>query len=226
MESINQEIENLIAKYEKVSASDLLAKYKIESSAKNVHNMLTTKIIQNELPELIYFIEKEKASVKTIRLDRFDGLRESMSLPTFKYCDLVKEEWNTSKLRTYFYDTPFVFFTFKEDNKNYYLWNIAIWKMPLTILDSDVRDTWQTVKNLLLDGKIVKYIDDNNRYFTYFPASTDTAYVHVRPHAQNRNDTYPLPVPDLLTGMTSYPKHSFWLNRAYIQKIITKENRK
>ena len=73
------------------------------------------------------------------------------------------------------------------------------------------------------NGNIVKYIDDNGRYFSYFPASSESPYVHVRPHAQNRDDALPLPVADKLTGLMRYPKHSFWLNRSYVLKIISRE---
>lgn len=79
--------------------------------------------------------------------------------------------------------------------------------------------------DLLSQGLVVKYIDDNGRYFTYFPSSAENPYVHVRPHAQDRQDTLPLPVADKLTGLVQYPKHSFWLNRTYILKITTKEEK-
>lgn len=55
------------------------------------------------------------------------------------------------------------------------------------------------------------------------PSASDNPHVHVRPHAQNRNDTYELPVADKVTGLIQYPKHSFWINRAYILKIIERD---
>ncbi|MGB5665585.1 MAG: hypothetical protein WBM53_01965 [Maribacter sp.] len=43
---------------------------------------------------------------------------------------------------------------------------------------------------------------------------------HVRPHATNKDDTYPLPVADELTGLLDYTKHCFWLNSSYVKDEI------
>ena len=53
---------------------------------------------------------------------------------------------------------------------------------------------------------------------------SENKYCHVRPHAQNANDTYPLPVSDILTGVNEYTKQCFWLNNNYILNIINEDN--
>ena len=105
----------------------------------------------------------------------------------------------------------------------YFLNKIVIWKMPEEILNNEIKAIWEIVRELISTGKIVKYIDENGRFHTFFPSSSDNPYIHVRPHAQSRNDTYPLPVPDIFTGLSEYPKHSFWINRSFILKILEKE---
>jgi hypothetical protein len=43
---------------------------------------------------------------------------------------------------------------------------------------------------------------------------------HIRPHAQNNEDTYPLPKIDSLTQKKEYTKHGFWLNASYVKENI------
>jgi hypothetical protein len=50
--------------------------------------------------------------------------------------------------------------------------------------------------------------------------------MHVRPHAQRKNDTYPLPVADRKTGLLDYTKHCFWLNNNYVLEIIGHSKKK
>jgi DNA mismatch repair protein MutH len=149
-----------------------------------------------------------------------------MSFPVFRYCAILEETWETSGLRALFYEKNFVFVVFQRSGRSLYLKKIIMWQMPLEVLDHGVRQVWQKLYDNLSVGKVVKYIDDNGRYFSYFPSASENPYVHVRPHAQNWNDTFPLPVADKLTGSVCYPKHSFWLNRSYILKIIAKDGQK
>ena len=69
----------------------------------------------------------------------------------------------------------------------------------------------------------MKEVKNGNR-ITNFPGMSENKYCHVRPHAQNANDTYPLPVSDILTGVNEYTKQCFWLNNNYILKIINEDN--
>lgn len=224
IEQLNCEMETIVERYQELSAQQLARIFNINMSAKNAFHVLAHKIIEDsESNTLSDLLSEVDFRVKTIRLDRYGGLKEAMSLPVFKYCELVLESWETSKLRDYFHQKVFMFLVFRANGKELYLNKIILWKMPKDILDNSVRKVWERMKNVLAEGKIVKYIDDYGRYFTYFPSAVENPYVHVRPHAQNRQDVQALPVADKLTGLVKYPKHSFWLNRSYILKIVTRE---
>ena len=224
IEQLNTEIESVIGQYQDFSANKLAEIFGVNMSAKNAFSTLTHKIIENSGSSVLgHLLTDEDFRFKTVRLDKYGRLKESMSLPVFKYCDLCSETWETSELRDYFYQKVFAFIVFRADGKELYLNKIVLWQMPESVLENGVREAWQRMYDIIGAGKIVKYIDDNGRYFTYFPSSTENPYVHVRPHAQNRQDTHPLPVADKLTGLVQYPKHSFWLNRSYVLKIITRE---
>lgn len=62
-------------------------------------------------------------------------------------------------------------------------------------------------------------VNENERY-TNFPSKKFNQVAHVRPHAQNANDTYPLPFADKVTNAYQYTKHCFWLNSAYVRDEI------
>ena len=49
---------------------------------------------------------------------------------------------------------------------------------------------------------------------------SENDYCHVRPHAQNASDVYPLPFPDKVTGATFYTKQCFWLNNKYVLEQV------
>lgn len=218
---LNEDIEVFIEEYKDCEVATLYDRFQVNEGAKNRLNALVKRMLAYSVTNLESKLNSDtELCVKTIKLDKYGRLKESMSFPVFKYCDLTQEEWETSFLRRTFSENTFVFTVFMNEGKELYLNKIKLWKMPEDVLDNGVRDAWARMKECVSKGKIVKYIDDNGRYFTFFPSSTENPYVHVRPHALNRNDTFPLPVPDKLTGLTEYPKHSFWLNRSYVLKII------
>jgi hypothetical protein len=83
---------------------------------------------------------------------------------------------------------------------------------------------WLKAKCIIKNGNIVKEIkfDKNNKQkrLTNFPNKKCNHISHVRPHAQNSNDTYPLPKIDKITQAKEYTKHCFWLNASYVKDEI------
>lgn len=223
LDAINDEIATLVERYRDYSTTELARAFDINLDAKNMMSVLIKKLINEGAPNVSSHMDSEDITIKTIRLDKYGKLKESMSFPVFRYCDIVEETWETSSLRAQFKGKIYVFAVFRMVGKDFYLNKIVLWQMPEGILENGVKPVWQKIKACLESGSIVKYIDDNGRYFSYFPASSESPYVHVRPHAQNRDDAFPLPVTDKLTGLIQYPKHSFWLNRSYVLKIISRE---
>lgn len=226
IEKLNQDIEDIICQYRDIPATKLAEMFGVNMGAKNALSVLAYKMVESSGSlVLTQLLSDDDFRFKTVRLDKYGRLKESMSLPVFQYNDIVDETWETSELRNYFYKKIFAFMIFQSEGKELFLNKIILWEMPERVLESSVCEVWKRMHDLLSQGLVVKYIDDNGRYFTYFPSSAENPYVHVRPHAQDRQDTLPLPVADKLTGLVQYPKHSFWLNRTYILKIITKEEK-
>lgn len=83
----------------------------------------------------------------------------------------------------------------------------------------EAEKVWEETKAIVSEGTIVRELRGTTR-FTNFPNKSFNSVAHVRPHAQNAADTYPLPVKDQLTQTEAYTKHSFWLNNTYIRDNI------
>ena len=84
------------------------------------------------------------------------------------------------------------------------------------------KKVWEHTKDIIQKGKIVRAVISSRRQ-TNFKKSSDKMKIHVRPHARNAQDTFELPVKDVLTGLTEYTKHSFWLNQRYLSEILKEE---
>lgn len=168
---------------------------------------------------------KRGISLKTIKVGKNESVKESMSFPTFEYTKIVKENWKESLLRNLFIKTRFLFVVFKENDKGVYFEKILFWSMPEAILDCDVLSVFELTKKVILSGEIVSSIFEDGKgkikMKTNFPGMSSNEVCHVRPHARNSEDTYPLPVIDKMTGLTKYVKHCFWLNASFIKKVIS-----
>lgn len=214
-----------ICSFSNMYTYEIIEKLNIQSKAKNINSLIFNEILKNSknYDEIINLVNVLKCKIKTVSLEWNNNLKESMSLSAFKYCDIVQETWDCSILRKYFIKNTFIFVVFKKDNQGTMLDSICVWKMPIRILDKYVKETWEYTKKLITEGHIVKYIDSRNRMISYFPTSSETRYIHVRPHAQNSKDVIPLPVEDEYTHLKYFTRHSFWLNSSFIRKIVVEK---
>ncbi len=203
---------------------DLCDMYQVKTKAKHKNEILVAAMldISGKISKTEEF-QKANIVTKTIRLKRNGKITESMSFPTFKFKEIVNETWEDSTVRDYFLTTRFMFVIFDYQSQNHQvLKDVQFWSMPLSVLDSKVRAVWEHTQQLIRNGNIVKKITPSGVRQTNFPRSTYNRVCHVRPHGQTREDMYPLPVPDKLTGMTSYTKQCFWLNNTYIASVLNK----
>ncbi len=191
---------------------------KLNKKAKSYFANLTNAILGLELGQKIEEFEKANVQVKTIRLKENNLPKEDISFPTFKYLDLLETDWEDSDFKNIL-ESKFFFVFYQFEGEELILRKVRFWNMPhKDILEA--KEVWMQTISLIEQGKIVAKVDDNGRRFTYFPKKKDNRVSHVRPHAQNADDTYPLPVPDQLTGLKNYTKHCFWLNARYVKDEI------
>ena len=146
-----------------------------------------------------------------------------MSFPHFVYKDIVNQDWEDSDIFNKFYSTKFLFVIFKKTKGEYRLSDVKLWNMPYQEIEKYVKPVFEQTKEVVAKGEIVKQ-SMNGKYYTNFLGSTFNGVCHVRPHDQKgikkTQKGLELPVPDILTGLTRYTKHCFWLDKNYISSIL------
>lgn len=208
-----------IGHYIDYTVENLCIEFEIDNSKKpkNLEAMLAYRMLGIKGNQAEEF-EKANVVVKTIRIGSNGKIKESMSFPTFKFKELVEEEWEDSTFGNYLRETRFLFVVYKYDEAGTLrLRGCQFWNMPYSDLENEVRLVWKKTVNVLKDGLQVNIV--NGVRYNNFPKASENRVSHVRPHAQNANDTYELP------DGRQYPKQCFWLNNSYILSQIDKNLR-
>jgi len=188
----------------------------IKNTTKNFIQILISKILGISGTDLNKISEFNKANIKikTIRLLANGTPKEHMSFPTFKFMEIVNESWEESRLYKIFSTQKFLFIIFQFDCNNKLVFKgFKLWNMPYTILENEIKNTWLETVSVIKNGVILE--KKNGRIYNNFPTASFNNVCHVRPHAQNAADTYPLPDGRLLT------KQCFWLDKKFIKQIIS-----
>ncbi len=181
---------------------------------KNLESMIVYRILGirgNQAEEFI----KANVVIKTIRIKSNNKIKESMSFPTFKFKEIIKEDWENSTFGNYLSETRFLLVVFKYDeNQVLRLKGCQFWNIPYKDL-KEVKSVWEKTKDIIIKGIEVKVVKGRN--FNNLPKSSDNRVCHVRPHAQDSNDTYDLP------DGNKFPKQCFWLNKSYVLEQLDKK---
>lgn len=187
--------------------------FHIESTAKNINEVFLSKIfgIKGRLAKTDEF-QNANIIPKTIRVQKNGKINESMSFPTFRFTEIIQEDWETSQLREYLEPAKFMFVIFCENSAGEYVFDrVQFWNIPADDL-REVKRVWERTVSVIKNGVKLKF--DGKVTHNNFPKSTENRVAHVRPHARDSRDTYPLP------DGREMPKQCFWFNRTYIEKII------
>lgn len=177
--------------------------------------------------------EKAGINARTVRIEKRGKIKESLSLNTFKFEDLAREEnFEESDLYRYFDETRFFFVAFDANEEgNYRLRGARFWSMPRKDLDGPLRLCWERTRDLARDGiTFRKKFDKNGKLVIVnnLPKQSDGLVGHVRPHASHaaymlkdgtrigniERDGDRLPDGQWMT------RQSFWLNSDYVYGIV------
>lgn len=171
---------------------------------------------------------KANIKVKAIRVEENGNIRESWPLPTFKYKEIIKEEWEESELYDELSETKFLLVVYKKKGDLYYLKGAKLWNMPYSDIDNHVRLVWEKTVEVIKDG--VQLTIEGDKVRNNFPGMKDNPVAHVRTHANKTfydfgdgtimgtgfrtRDANELPDGRWMTN------HSFWINKSYMSNII------
>lgn len=218
-------MESKLKPYYGKSEKELFKMFNLEKiNSKNKYNTLVGRMlgINGNINNSEEF-QKANIQLKTIRVEENNKIKEHMSFPTYKYTEIVKEEWETSEVKSLFESTKFMFVVFKKKDGEYYFEKIKFWNMPISILEKEVREIWIKTVDLIKSGNIVKKVTPSKIYVN-LPGTQANHIFHTRPHdSQGIRKTgkgYELPVKDKVTGYTKYTKYCFWLDKEFILGII------
>lgn len=213
-DSFEDYVEEKINQYRGFSVEELAARFNIDANKKpkSLEAMLAYRMLGIKGNHAEEF-EKANVVVKTIRIGKHNKIKENMSFPTFKFKNLIQEDWEDSSFGNYLRETKFLFVVYKYDKNDVLrLRGCQFWNIPYEDLETDVKSVWEKTKNVIADGLQISIVNGKRR--NNLPKQSENRVSHVRPHAQNANDTYELP------DGRSYPKQCFWLNNSYIYSQI------
>lgn len=214
-----------------LTIEELCKKYNIENKPKHVNSILIYRMLGVKSENAEEF-EKANIEIKTIRVEKNNRTKESMSFPAIKIKKFVNENFENSEIYNFFSEKKFLFVVFKKNEADeYQLTGAKFWNMPIDELETVGMMEWNLYKNKFKKGvnfKIEKQKDGKIIIRNDLPKKSETKIFHLRPHARkskyvingieygngNCKDTDELPNGDKMT------KQSFWLNNGYIIKII------
>lgn len=214
-----------------LTVDKLCKKYDVQNKSKQINNILICRMLDVKSENAEEF-EKANIKIKTIRVEKNNKTRESMSFPAIKIKDFVKEEFENSQILNYFSETKFLFVVFKENEfKEYELAGAKFWNMPIDELETIGREEWNLYKNKFKKGINFKIKEQKNNKMIVkndLPKKSETKIFHLRPHASKSK--YVIDGKEYGNGKNSdmdellnndkMTKQCFWLNNEYIIKII------
>lgn len=192
--------------------NDLCEKFEVSPSSKSKTYLVAARMLRKDLNDLNKSEEflKSNTKIKAIRIQKNRSIKESMSFPSFKYKEIIKENWDESTLRLMFLETRYLFVIYIETaDGDYEFADAFFWTIPEDDLENEVRWVWKETIRRILDEQAHK-----------LPSGSENRVSHVRPHAANSLDTYPTHYGENLV------KKSFWLNNSYIKEIIIQNSDK
>ena len=175
--------------------------------------------------------EKANISVRTVRIEETDTVKESLSLDSFKFKELIEEDWDNAPLHNYFEETRFLFVSFRKKNSHLYLAGARFWAMPQVDINGPLYQCWKRTRDVVRAGVEFSVVPwgGSERIENNLPKKTGNPVAHVRPHTakswyrfsdgtcRGENPAYGDELPD----GREMTKQSFWLNSDYIYSIVS-----
>lgn len=220
--SFDEVIKDRFAPYMGQSYSDICCKLGITPlTAKSKYFVIANAIAGNGKIGNVNHSEefvKSGLTMKTVRVGKNGGIKESMSFENIDYREVYDcEEWVDSRLYELF-TSRFMFVVYREtDNQltlpdgktepEYRLDKVGFWTMPQSDLEVAMQ-YWENIKHCVMN--------DNISPDSFWGIKKDKNF-HVRPKAALAKDMVETPCG------TKAKKYSYWFNAKYVKNIIDNE---
>ncbi|MBA2726208.1 MAG: hypothetical protein H0U53_09480 [Actinobacteria bacterium] len=153
-------------------------------------------------------LERAGMTVKTVRVTPEGRPYEATSFPHFLQKELAAEVWEEStllyQLEGGIVFVPLVGVTRDTPREACVIGRPTVWKPDAGVLEK-IRREWETFQASVRTDEMESS-----------PKESETSLIHVRPHA-----TTGQPLDKTVSGRR-VKKHSFWLNKSYVQQVIGK----
>ncbi|MFN0116972.1 MAG: MutH/Sau3AI family endonuclease [Elusimicrobiota bacterium] len=202
-ETFEQYVVKKFQPYIGLTENEIVISLQIKSSDAKSRYYDIAKAILGVTKRKIEEFEKAEVMMKTIRLEHSGALKESMSFPQIKYKEIINEDFWEDSYWHYALTRRFFLVVFQKDTQgNPVLQKVMFWTMPVQDL-AVAEEFWQDTKQKILN-------DDYERFWKI----SDDKICHVRPKGINSQDMMETP-----SGRVERKK-CYWLNSAYIKKVI------
>ena len=168
---------------------------------------------------------KANIKIKTIRVEENGYVREHMPLPTFKFKEIINQEFEDSDLYKLLTETKYLMVFFYKKGDCYYLKGVKFWNMSYSDIDTIVRKEWEQVKQTVING--VTFEITSKGIKNNLLSSSQSQIIHVRPHtSQSAYRLYNGFTKGKLTDCDELPngemmtRQSFWINKEYLVREL------
>lgn len=238
-------VEKMVSKYIGRKAQDI-AKQKninyvdfLNSNDKAKYARLSFRMFGIRSNEVSY-LQKSGISIKSIRIDRNNYIKQNVSFPTFQFKEIVQENnWVESGTYQYLSERRFLFIIYKENVKGeYVLKGYQFLSMSADVLDDYFKPVWEKVKKVIADGFEIQELLRGKKviYTNSLPGIGEkdekgNPYIcHIRPHSGQI--AYKLKDGRVIGDIEKYANElpdgqwmttqSFWLNNTYLMNNLDK----
>lgn len=235
--------------YYGMKINDLKEKFEIKNS-KQVNYLIAAAILNlkgkvsgSKSFEKVDEFEKANIVLKTIQFNSKGINKESISFPTFKFSELVKESWNdedgipSATLHNFFLETRFMFFVVRENDQGENVFEgIKFFSVPEKDIEGPIKEVWMETVDTLKQGVQLTGKEQKNGKWQIknnFVKHSDNRVIHIRPHAKERDYTVKGKYADKLPTKAKWinkpdksysdewmTKQCFWLNSDYVKKNL------
>ncbi len=207
-------------KIRKKNVKEIMDMYSItrERKAKSFLRLIVDDICKATFGDKLESFQEFKKSgieIKTIVLKPNGMPKESMSFEQIDYCEIVKEEWDSSTIRSKFENKKHLWIIFKsminfEKQSDLKLEDIILdkvmfWNMPIEDLEGSMYKVWRDTTEKIKKGDYENFIK-----------ISDGEISHIRPKAKDSSDV------EITPQGTYERKKCFWLNAKYVKEQIDK----